>query len=614
MPVNKIQAPTADDESSQLPVLSIAIWGWQGDGKTTSLLTAVHYAEPPDTALGFAPVRERDELDEVASREEYRGLGLVHIANASTKRIDTLQKEFIDGRTWPAGTDTGEAYLLRVEDVAKTRAFAIVVDLPGGSYSEHDAVAEAVIDSAHVIMMMVRPERWMAGDLGARAYKNMVRYRVRRCIQRRVPVCLLVAQADRSPDDAQHVTSELQSLLDVLNSDSPARVFRVSVIGDDITLPPSDGPPLLPAPAERQPHQMVESWVWTLTKALEVEATSPSPRVPVVELARTAHGAASKPDPLPESRLVAEFSDMNGEVLCALPTRKGSPSFLTMASDGNLAEVELDSTATVPRVSTLGQLEPPIDQLTSGATGSVVGRVFAGVVIVGNQRNPSHVWCGHIHDLVRRMDLPTDLLSWTPISAELITGVDAQGRLHLLRKTNNAWRQVAYLADFVEDPDNSYCVYNPRSRVLEVGDGQGQAAVLVEANAFGPRVNAPVRASYDDVSALLVGVAGSVADIDKGRDVYLTNLEDSWHCGEAHPTAEVWGALAHSATDRMAWVDPELRLRVSTASRTGTKTSDELLSATLPSTPRNMVWAYDDSVLAVDLGDGIWQIYRPMGL
>ena len=27
----------------QTPLLSVAVWGWQGDGKTTSLLTAVHY-------------------------------------------------------------------------------------------------------------------------------------------------------------------------------------------------------------------------------------------------------------------------------------------------------------------------------------------------------------------------------------------------------------------------------------------------------------------------------------------------------------------------------------------------------------------------------------------
>ena len=66
----------------QTPLLSVAVWGWQGDGKTTSLLTAVHYTDPLKTLLGFSLVREHDEISEIAERPELKDFPLLrNLAN-----------------------------------------------------------------------------------------------------------------------------------------------------------------------------------------------------------------------------------------------------------------------------------------------------------------------------------------------------------------------------------------------------------------------------------------------------------------------------------------------------------------------------------------------------
>ena len=644
--LEELRAELASVELSQTPLLSIAIWGWQGDGKTTSLLTATHFAEPLVDLLGFALVREHDEISEIAQRDEYREIPLLYLAKSSTAKIDELQARFIDGREWPDGTDTGSAYLVRVEDAATTRAFAVITDLPGGSYSENDVVAEKVITNAHAIMVMVAPERWMGQNLRGRAYRNMVTYRIRRCTQQAVPVSVLVAQSDRDRGAAKEVVEDLRHIIEGFQTSSACRIFAVSVIQDDpFEQPTFEGSvePELPPAAGRNPRLLVTAWVWTLVKALVCEMGSSRPRVPVIELEQTARGTDSQPASLIELRGVGDFSGLPGTMLCPIEGTGSECSFLVVRDDGTLVEVALSSDGGVPRLSNLGRLEAAGDLVHRGAIespeagegeagegeagegeagedSSIVaglhGAVFNGELIVGPRTSPDKIWSGLLHDLVRPLPLPSPVVAWDALSADLVCGLGSDGRLHRFQREGDQWRHPEFISEFLPEPqEGTFCVYIPGSRVLIVGDGSTTKAVRIEGGKFGERVNPPLQPSYFvPVLDVLSSSAGSVADLDAECELQVTTVESNSHHGRVHPEAAAYAALGTAMAGLVAWVGPDLRLRVAIATSDDDRASEDSLSPILPRLPIAFQWATGDKLLAVDLGDETWQLYRLHGL
>lgn len=634
--LEQLRAELANVDMPRTPLLSIAIWGWQGDGKTTSLLTALHFAQPLTHLLGFALVREHDEISEIAQRDELRDVGILHLARSSTAKIDKLQARFIDECEWPDGTDSGDAYLVRVEDAANTRAFAVITDLPGGSYSENDIVAETVIKNAHAIIVMVTPERWLGQNLRARAYQNMVRYRIRRCMQQGVPVSVLVAQSDKDRAAAKEVEQALGRSVEGFGTSSPCKIFNVSVIADEpFEQEKAEGnvqPIRLLPSAERQPSLLVAAWVWTLVKALVTEATSPSQRVPVIELEQAARGSDSQPTSLVELRQVGDFSGLPGTMICPIESTGTKCSFLVVHDDGTLAEVALNSDGSVPKLSNLGSLEGAPDLLQvrlieSPETGAgeaeeeadivaLHGAVFNGELIVGPRFGPRSIWSGHLHDLVRPLPMPTTVVAWHALAADLISGVDGDGRLHLFRRDGSQWQQTDFIAEFVPNPDEgAFCAYIASSRVLVVGDGTTTRAVLVEAGKFGDRVAPPMQPSYDaEETDALSGTAGSVAHLDAEHRLHVTTVESASQLGPVHPDVGTYAALGTATAGLVAWVDPGLRLRVANVTEGGVRTSEESMSPQLPKLPIAIQWATSDKLLAVDLGDETWQLYKLLGL
>lgn len=635
--LDELRAELASVDLAQTPVLSIPIWGWQGDGKTTSLLTVLHYAEPLANLLGFSPVREHDEISEVAQRDELRDTGILHLAKSSTVKIEELQGRFIDKCEWPDGTDTGSTYLVRVEDAATTRAFAVITDLPGGSYSENDAVAEMVIKDAHAIIVMVAPDRWLGQNLRARAYQNMVKYRIRRCTQLRIPVSVLVAQSDKDRTAANKVVEALRLSVEGFGASSACKIFAVSVITDEPLeqQQPEEGrePNPLPRAVDRSPSLLVAAWVWTLVKALLCEAESPSKRVPVIKLEQAARATDSQPTSLIELRPVGDFSSLPGTMICPIKSTGTECSFLVVREDGTLVEVTLNSDGSVPRLSNLGRLEAaedlvhggPVDTSETGESevgkGNAVfvglqGKVFNGELIVGPGASPANIWSGHLHDLVRPMPLPTSVVAWQALAADLVSGLDSEGRLHLFERDGNKWRQTTFIAEFLPSTEEGlFCLYIPNSRVVIAGDGSATGAVRIDDRNFGDRVAPSLQPSYDaDETDILSSTAGSVAHLDADHGLWVTTAESASRHGPVHPEAETFAALGAATAGLVAWVSPDLRLHVANATEESVRTSEINLSPLLPKLPIAIQWATNDKLLAVDLGDETWQLYKLHGL
>lgn len=636
-----------------IPLLSIAIWGWPGDGKTTSLLTALHYSDVMANLLGLTLVRERDELDVLAALPRFSDLGLSHVAETSNQRLTDLLERFIGESKWPDGTDVGKSYLVRVESAEKTLAFAVASDLPGGSYADNDPVAQRVIENAHAIMVMVSPQQWLAGDLDASAYQNMVRYRIRRCAERRIPASVLVAQSDVSRPAAKKVANSLTELVKRLESETPLEIFQVSVLDDEREWPQATGPgrdEAVPVPAkERDPQALVDAWTWTLIKALSAAAGTPDTRVPVIDIEQLSMSTAiGDVETMLELRRVGDFSGLSGTVLFPMGGTTSTCSFLVLRDTGTLAEITLNADGTIPRVSNLGEVDAAGALLTELSTVSegetaggeeerkaeeeegkqgdddeaepqlawrssrFVGGVFRGELVVGHRKKPEKIWTGALADLVRPLSLSTEVSAWTPISPDLIAGVDDAGRLHLLGRKKDAWVQVDWIPDFVPPGDETVCAYFPPRRILFASNGQESDAVIVRDRKFGERVAPPVKLTYDDSTSVVAGRIGSV--MLSNPDELELRLAVAGLGQTAMAKGAILGALGMANPGLMAWVSNDLRLHVGVSRVGGPRLSTTKLSPKLPSVPVAMDWAVGDGFLALDLGDGTWQLYRALGL
>ena len=147
------------------------------------------------------------------------------------------------------------------------------------------------------------------------------------------------------------------------------------------------------------------------------------------------------------------------------------------------------------------------------------------------------------------------------------------------------------------------------------GDGRATEAVRIEGGEFGNRVDPPLQPSYEaEETDVLSSSAGSVSHLDAERQLHVTTVGLASRHGLVHPEAETYAALGTVTAGLVAWVGPDLRLRVANATEDNVRASEDNLSPQLPKLPIAIQWATSDKLLAVDLGDETWQLYKLLGI
>src|SRR5688572_24460277 len=142
-------------------LVSIPCWGWPGDGKTCSLLTAIQFCDVNRHGLSLTRVKDSADaqhLEEIQTA--YQDLGLANIAEATVARLNHLNEVFLKDNEWPPGTETAGLYLLEVRTKKGRVAFALLPDLRGGSFQQPDAASRTVTAGAHAFVVMVNPQRF----------------------------------------------------------------------------------------------------------------------------------------------------------------------------------------------------------------------------------------------------------------------------------------------------------------------------------------------------------------------------------------------------------------------------------------------------------------------
>tara|TARA_R110002072_G_scaffold291182_2_gene459177 strand:- start:1707 stop:3614 length:1908 start_codon:yes stop_codon:yes gene_type:complete len=616
----------------EIPLIGIAVWGWPGDGKTTSILTALHYGSPVSTPLGICKIRETDELADLATRPEYSRLSLLQLAKSSTDRLQELHERFIETCEWPDGNDSGQTYLVRVENQDETLAFAVLTDLPGGSYSENDQVADKVIRNSHAILMTVAPNRWAGDGLRARSYQDMVRYRIRRCIQLNIPIGVMITKSDCYPDEAEAIAQTIRDSIPSMSSTSEVMLATVSAVTDDRNPESPTNPKAAPPPAaDREPNRLVATFAWTLDRAIKVGLENGASRVPVTALGQTAIPAQAQTMPILELRKKGDFSGIPGLALCGLGQSGDGCSFISVTPTGELMEVETLSDGSPPHVSNLGKVSD-FEKLTTSRTlpegqprpeawmpiqfrAPVRAKAFSSELVVARMVTPDVFLSGQPHDLVKKTSLPASIMAWDAVAEGLICGLDTDGRLHLFRRKADKYETLDYLDGLLEIGDSpAYCMYLASNQTIIAGTGAGSVAVKLSGESFGDRVKPPIDTSYDSLAnPVLSSPSGTVAWVDSKDTVIISYSAGTHGCGTTLPDARTMVALAHTRPGAVAWVDANRRLQVSVQrGRERAMTSDKL-APQLPSVPLSLLWADGDKYLVATFGDSTWQLFSLHG-
>ncbi|WP_163869892.1 hypothetical protein [Myxococcus eversor] len=597
-------------KSGNKALLTIPIWGWTGDGKTCSLLTAIHFCDPNQHPLGFFPITDRDELVSLEnSVEEYKGLSLAATAQATTEKLRALGELFIDNNEWPPGTDDPSAYVLAVRSVNSTLGYALFPDIKGGSFRELDETAREVLRNAHAAILLVNPGLYVRNTTDGRRYRNEILDRLQKFNESQTPVCVMITKADLSqgPNEATDTTHRQLSMAVDRQPHFNALVARVSVVGldkrlDDNRLPPVD---------ERTPDALVKAWLWIATQALCRPVNLSRVVLPPVNMrAIAARVPIVSPKVVPELRQVGDYSDSPGEVLCACGDDSRSVSFAFLSGGGVLHETTLKPAVDAePAFKELGRL---VDWPSDGVK-EIQSHYLSGEFMIGPRQECNFVWQGGRGGHLPKVPLPFELATWVPVSPQRLVGLDKTGRLHSLRQQAGKWMQDDYIEGFIGQTGLLRVAFSDAGSHVVAFNGNAVEGILLDGNGrFGARVATGLVCEYDTYPAVTNRMGLCLATTESAEAV-LSGVSRQHRLGGVDGEMLVSVALAPmSAVAAVFGVDKRLSAAVVVGMELK-KTADEY-SPELHSAPDSMSWTRSGDALVATFSDGTWRVFRPHGL
>jgi len=593
-------------------LLNIPIWGWTGDGKTCSLLTAIHFCDPAQHPLGFAFVTNDEELVALeGSNDDYKFLNIASTAQATTERLRTLSEQFIDKNIWPPGTDEPSTYILAIRNISSTLGYVMFPDMKGGSFRELDSTAREVLRKAHAAILLVNPELYHRPSTEGKRYRDDILHRLQMFGSAKVPVCVMITKADMH-QGANHATDTTHSALTVVlerQTDLKAHLCRVSVVGLDHDLEDNKLPPV----AERQPDDLIHAWIWVVAQALCRPAAEIRDLLPPVNI----HAAGLRSNTLamasqPELRQVGDFSNAPGNVLCGSGDESDDHVFTFISSDGELFEIKVSpSPNEEPRFQSVGKIP---DLVESEGTG-LEGYYLAGEFLIGPRMNTpcNHLWQGGKGGPLSKVPMPYEMVAWAPSTSRRVFGVDSSGRLHHLGQENGRWVQLDFIEGFIHPGTQMACAYSESTSHALVFNGVSVEGVSVESNGrFGVRV-APELGCTFDTSNVHTNRLGLCLSVSSGGKLTLSGPVKGIDLGTTLPESTFSQSLALLAP-LVAFVAPGNKIYAAQLIGDEVLKTHANYSPLLHDAPESIAWTRRGGLLAVTFKDRTWQVFRPLGL
>lgn len=589
-------------------LVGLPIWGWQGDGKSSAILTAVHYMSAQTNGLQMAPIIYMSEL---ATAEKHNNLSLVAVAKNTRQSIDELNRQFIEEATWVPGTDTGMSYLFKVANLRGTCGFLYLPDLPGGNYQEGRDDAEGVLNEADGLIVIVDPEKYVASGQKSKIYKQEIIGKIHFAGRRGLPLAVFVTKSDKflSKENSKldDIRNELTIVLDAATQ-APTHIFYVSVMGSKTaTQTPIASPALLPKESDRNPDEMLSAWIWIISNAFTHAGKRNAPAkltLSIQAFQSKAKQLAGKPQL--EIRHAGEYSSIPGIIIASIEeSSSGTARLICLAKDGKVyssswSHDQLEK----PNFQEYGQLES-FDLEPS----EIVVHTIGGDAIVGATTETDCLWLGGLGGALRKTQLPFKAVSWEMVSGDRVIALNEEGKLFSLSNSGTKWNQIDYLNALSTIEKGAFLKYVAPERLCIVSNGtEPPLGIILEADhrfgekreieykfeftGFDAKMNASLFIGKSDESKLTIRV-GSVSESIESISESISMI-----------------GIGQSS-NRAAYFNDENKLMVVTAPN-GKITQVPYADAFEEPYPNRILWSCQDRVVFLSFGDTI-NVFRILG-
>ncbi len=594
-------------------VVSIPIWGWWGDGKTTTLLTLLGACDETRHGITIRLLNDTDELADLETKhQEYRELSLVEVANSTRADLQEKLVQFMDECLWPVGTDAPTPYVFGLSGVMSDLGFLYMPDLPGGSFQGAEEAAKAVLSRAHGAIILVDPERYLSGGAEGKNYKDEVHTRLRKCYRAKIPTAILITKADR--DSMRPSADETFSALSILIKHYPEKLFHlasVSVIGLGLDRSADDDgrTPQLPPPRERSPEHLIGAFLWLLARIFEKQSSQQlRTKIPAVRMKRlNAATFRTSRKTIPEFRSLGQFSGLSGLVKCCLPKVAGRERMLVGTVEG-LVELSfvVDSGVSHSQANLgfweLGEVDPSeLDVYYCD------GRVFA-----GRRRNAGSIWRGQLGDDLTEEHFPLDLVAWAPVTADRVVGIGPSRRLHSFVLKAGEWGISSFVPNFITGNGEYVQLWvSPRKDEVLAFSGQDVVGVRLSTSSFDERIAENGKFVFDE-DTCIVNRVGMAASIDSDGKLHVYQDGTTAQVATTNFIDRDVMALANSRPT-IAYMAEQNKLR-------GARFIDQTIQEVIASGDdfsgelESICWTHNDKYIVTSFENGAWGLWEAVGV
>lgn len=472
-------------------VINIPVWGFPGHGKTSSILTEIHYSKANVHGAALALVTDSEDIEDVCeSYPGYSASDLVSIADSTRAYLTDMKERFFGQNEWPDATEQPAQYLLEIQGPSGLLGFVVIPDIRGGSFEEADSISKNALANAHAMIVVVRSSDYVDVDSPRAAdYRKDVTRRIQRCAKAMIPTVIMLTMSDeygKSGDPADQAEKELTNLVSFQSDAFKAvsKILRVSAVGLE-----GDHRKKPPDARLRKPDKLIEGWTWAIHQALKQPREPVVARVPSIDLRADPETRRLTTVPLPTLRTIAE---LNGAFLSIVASASESDLFFAATNSG-VCEIAFSSKD--------DQLNIVREVNVKEQHGSHLKYSDGFLFLEG--ATPQKIWHGPRQGPLIPTLLPIPVQSWSPVSSNQLIAIVADGSLHLLRLDGDVWQDLHHLPAVFVPSSTAVSAYLPAEGLALAIDGNEVFGAVVQSNSRFGETRRPVIGAKFDLSCSL---------------------------------------------------------------------------------------------------------------
>ncbi|EMF91267.1 hypothetical protein LEP1GSC005_1851 [Leptospira santarosai str. ST188] len=589
-------------------IITLTVWGWVGDGKTVSILTAKQYLDLMMHGVSLGEIVDSRDLKELEKTDEkIENQRVSDLAKNTLSFIRDYSKEFIENCEWPKGTNKHIPFLFRIDTFTSLNAYLYIPDIPGGNFQDADDLSNHFLNGSNGIIVLVDPKRYCENSYESKKYISEVRFRIKAAAEKGLPTVVFINKADDFSGISTEIVDKVHTELTVYRSmlaGKNYRILRSSVIGHGLTtigendnINKNGSSVFLPDSNKRNPLNILKGWVWLIYNGFE-HSLSTNGSTPSLHYRNSLVSINAGIMNIPDIRHITNYKNVNAYPICIAGDLGDELEIFFLTEDGELLSGKLINSSEL-KMTTVGKIMEFEDDLAE-----LKCSVRDGFIVIGKRKNATYLFSGILGGNLTKSDLEHPVYCWELSGNETLVTSYENGNLSLLRLEDKKWISKDYITEFLPNPSKIKLKYDYKNHLLYAHNGNLSAGIRLTENKFGDRFDFKVVPQYDAESAnVSIGISFTlVSQADKKLVVF--NKDEKYPIARAnHPELSLINEMKQYAV--VITTDNFIRT-IYTDSEQGFKISDDHLSKQLEAKP--------DTVLLGEQSNSIFAYYKESGI